>query len=68
MRSKIAVFKTHLENRKGKCEPCNKNKPSPYYISKLPNTATMHSILQTQLYKQIHPIFNGIHIMQIPIC
>ena len=22
------IFKTHLENRKGKCEPCNINKPS----------------------------------------
>ena len=23
------VFQTHLENRKGKCEPCNTKKPSP---------------------------------------
>lgn len=51
------IFKTHLENRNGKYEPCNTNKSSlcckqvieASTLQKLPSTATIHYISQSQL-------------------
>ena len=49
------AFKTHSENRKGKCEPCNTSKPSLCYKF-VTDTSTFWSYQTLQLHTIFHKL------------